>query len=129
MTTEPKKRGTSPLSPSQAADKIATALGEFPLRIEEGRANAEAEARAALQSYISKQLSRVPEAQRDRVAAVLLALQTDMCGFDLAALAANDASPNPDVSGGGGEELPAGARAMPDEQRERVARLTGKGRT
>lgn len=133
MTTEPKKRGTSPLSPSQAADKIATALGELPLRIEEGRANAEAEARAALQTYIAKQLARVPEAQRDRVAAVLLALQTDMCGFDLAALAANDASRSDDVNadvvaGMGGDDVPAGARAMPEEQRERVARLTGKGR-
>lgn len=54
MTDTPKKkRNTSPLSPTACADRIAAALGELPHRIEAGRANAEAEARAALQAYIS----------------------------------------------------------------------------
>lgn len=90
MTDIPKKkRNTSPLSPTACADRIAAALGELPHRIEAGRANAEAEARAALQAYISRQLGRVPEAQRDRVAAVLLALGCELNGFEI--VAANDA--------------------------------------
>jgi hypothetical protein len=81
--TDKPKRGQGPLTPTQAADRIATALGELPDRIARGRKEAEATERAALQAHIGKLLARVPDGDRDKVARVLLALGCELNGFEL----------------------------------------------
>lgn len=80
MTTDKPKRGSSPLTPTAAADRIATALGELPDRIVGAKAEAEAAERAGLQSYVTNCIMRVPAPERDKVARVLL---VDLRGYNV----------------------------------------------
>jgi len=95
MTTEaPKpKRGSSPLTATACADRIATALAELPARIETAKAETEADLRAALSSHVAKLIERVPAGERDKVAKVLLALGCELSGFEIAASVANETAP------------------------------------
>lgn len=116
----PKKRGSSPLTPTQAADRVAQALSEFPERLKRALADAEKAERTGLQSYVENCMARVPEAERDKVARVLLALGTDLCGMELSS-SAND--PVPRVMGDQFRDSDGLPDAMPEAIRNDLAWL------
>lgn len=133
MSEKKPKNTTGPLSEFQCAERICRIIAEtngtplaeeVRLAIEKRRA----ERRAAANEQIAKLMARVPEGRRGHVAKHVVAAGYELNGFEIAP--ANDPAPRamPDGEGEATEELPAGAREMPAEQRDRIGRMTGGGR-
>jgi hypothetical protein len=113
--TEPKKKNMSgPLDEYTAAARIARLVSGSAaalLDVEKTVRAAVEKKRHAIQEEIRSITARVPKEKQERIAALVLAGGSDLCGFDLYA-AANETAANPD--------------AIPPALREPVPPATGR---
>lgn len=98
-------RNSKPLTATQCADKIATRNSTRDKRIHDAMQAAASAAELAIRDADKRaderDMVRVPESERPKVAAVLLALGHELCGMEV--VAGNDA-------GAETETVPRGAR-------------------